>query len=293
MGTSPSPASGSGSSPTRLTAATTSRRAVRACSPINSQPTQPALGEEVSPRVTHWARASIRGAAGRGSNRQDPTAPDRSGIQFKVRLEQTRSACWPLALTRSHVVKDAPVLPDSAISTPSSWVAASVGRGRCAIGASGFAILERGRRWPRGIVPPDSTDLKAGWLWQAGGGLFDPLARSMLSVQGAGWGGGSLISANVFARPSRVYDLVGNVWEWCRTAGSSGLHELKRSAWTSAFSRGNPAAFNDANDFMQDDDTGFHCVSHEPMPCVSPEMRPTTASSPSRSVDGGRVLLLG
>jgi formylglycine-generating enzyme required for sulfatase activity len=85
----------------------------------------------------------------------------------------------------------------------------------------------------------------------------------MLSVQGAGWGGGSLIYANMFARPLRVYDLVGNVWEWCRTAGSSGLHELKGSAWTSAFSRGNPVAFNDANDFMQDDDTGFSCVSND------------------------------
>jgi formylglycine-generating enzyme required for sulfatase activity len=61
----------------------------------------------------------------------------------------------------------------------------------------------------------------------------------MLSVQGAGWGGGSLIYANVSARPLQVYDPVGNVSEWCRTAGSSGLHELNGSAWTSAFSRGN------------------------------------------------------
>jgi len=32
------------------------------------------------------------------------------------------------------------------------------------------AILERGRRWPRGSFPRDSTDLKAGWLWHAGVG---------------------------------------------------------------------------------------------------------------------------
>jgi len=65
------------------------------------------------------------------------------------------------------------------------------------------AILERGRRWPRGSFPRDSTDLKAGWLWHVGGGLFDlRWLDRMLSVQAAGWGGGSLIYANVFARPS-------------------------------------------------------------------------------------------
>jgi cholesterol oxidase len=65
------------------------------------------------------------------------------------------------------------------------------------------AILERGRRWPRGSFPRDSTDLKADWLWQVGGGLFDlRWLDRMLSIQGAGWGGGSLIYANVFARPS-------------------------------------------------------------------------------------------
>jgi cholesterol oxidase len=64
------------------------------------------------------------------------------------------------------------------------------------------AILERGRRWPRGSFPRNSSDLKAGWLWEAGGGLFDiRWLDRMLSVQGAGWGGGSLIYANVFARP--------------------------------------------------------------------------------------------
>jgi cholesterol oxidase len=65
------------------------------------------------------------------------------------------------------------------------------------------AILERGRRWPRGSFPRDSSDLKAGWLWQVGGGLFDlRWLDRMLSVQAAGWGGGSLIYANVFPRPS-------------------------------------------------------------------------------------------
>jgi formylglycine-generating enzyme required for sulfatase activity len=61
--------------------------------------------------------------------------------------------------------------------------------------------------------------------------------------------------------PYGAYDLVGNVWEWCATPSTRGRYELKGSAWTSPLFRGEPAAFNDANDFMQDDDTGFRCVA--------------------------------
>lgn len=65
------------------------------------------------------------------------------------------------------------------------------------------AVLERGQRWPRGSFPRAETGLTDGWLWHQGRGLYDVrwLDR-MLSVQGAGWGGGSLVYANVFARPS-------------------------------------------------------------------------------------------
>ncbi|HZA03714.1 MAG TPA: GMC family oxidoreductase [Propionibacteriaceae bacterium] len=64
------------------------------------------------------------------------------------------------------------------------------------------AILERGERWPRGSFPRDASDFTSGWIWHEGHGLYDVrwLDR-MLSVQGAGWGGGSLVYANVFARP--------------------------------------------------------------------------------------------
>jgi cholesterol oxidase len=62
-------------------------------------------------------------------------------------------------------------------------------------------VLERGRRWRADYFPRDEP-LDAGWLWQPGRGLYDVrwLGR-MVAVQAAGWGGGSLVYANVFARP--------------------------------------------------------------------------------------------
>lgn len=63
-------------------------------------------------------------------------------------------------------------------------------------------VVERGRRWTRGSFPRNTEDIKDGWLWSEGRGLYDVrwLDR-MISVQGAGWGGGSLVYANVFTRP--------------------------------------------------------------------------------------------
>ncbi|AOS63724.1 FAD-dependent oxidoreductase [Actinoalloteichus hymeniacidonis] len=68
---------------------------------------------------------------------------------------------------------------------------------------AGFSVivLERGRRWGLGDFPraPELTD---GWLWDLDRGLYDiRWLDSMGSVQAAGWGGGSLVYANVFARP--------------------------------------------------------------------------------------------
>lgn len=61
--------------------------------------------------------------------------------------------------------------------------------------------------------------------------------------------------------PYGVYDLCGNTWEWCQTESTSGRHELKGSAFTSPFHRCTPSAFNDADETMTDDDTGFRCAT--------------------------------
>lgn len=60
-----------------------------------------------------------------------------------------------------------------------------------------------------------------------------------------------------------VYDLCGNVWEWCSSETTPGRFELKGGAFTSPFSRCAPATFNDADATMSDDDTGFRCVALE------------------------------
>jgi cholesterol oxidase len=74
----------------------------------------------------------------------------------------------------------------------------------CRLAQAGIdvAIVERGRRWRPGTFPRDLSKLDSGWLWLCNYGLYDarPL-NDILAVQAAGYGGGSLVYANVAVRP--------------------------------------------------------------------------------------------
>lgn len=74
----------------------------------------------------------------------------------------------------------------------------------CRLAQAGLSVrvLERGRRYPKGGFPRDWDNPLKGWLWRHNQGLLDvKLLSGMSVVQSAGYGGGSLIYANVHLRP--------------------------------------------------------------------------------------------
>src|SRR5262245_245227 len=70
-------------------------------------------------------------------------------------------------------------------------------------------ILERGRRYglsdfPRQAARPDNLPYTARWSWAFDHGLWDVKdLQGALAVQAAGYGGGSLVYANVHLRPPK------------------------------------------------------------------------------------------
>lgn len=91
---------------------------------------------------------------------------------------------------------------DADVIVVGSGFGGAVAAARFAQAGFSVVVLERGRRWRPGDFPRRS-DLQDGWLWQIDQGLYDiRWLGGMASAQAAGWGGGSLAYANVFARPS-------------------------------------------------------------------------------------------
>lgn len=75
---------------------------------------------------------------------------------------------------------------------------------RLAQAGIGVGVFERGHRYPPAAFPRGLKDAPDGWVWQLGRGLFDiRILSEMTAVSAAGYGGGSLVYANVQMRPPR------------------------------------------------------------------------------------------
>ncbi|WP_181785325.1 formylglycine-generating enzyme family protein [Streptomyces phytophilus] len=107
---------------------------------------------------------------------------------------------------------------------------------------------EKAARGPRGRLYPWGNDPTAAKCNVAETGIdaTTPVSRYQSGVS-----------------PYGAFDLCGNVWEWCSTEEQpgNGRYALKGSAFTSPFERATPSLHNAANATMQDNDTGFRCIS--------------------------------
>ena len=102
---------------------------------------------------------------------------------------------------------------------------------RLAQAGKNVCILERGRRYGRGDFPrpaerADHLPDTARWAWALDHGLFDAKdLQGALAVQAAGYGGGSLIYANVHLRPSPEVSRRRRRMDPRRTAGPLAIRD--------------------------------------------------------------------